>query len=313
MSLQRKLMEIKRASVATPPVTPRGSMLFGINNASNTVDQAELQDFLRKFQADDALSIPEVNEEDDLDETGRLSSRQRSGRSCSSSGSTTQEETTCDVNSSSNNNNNNNNRSTPPIHPLLIFSPYHFTANNIGLNPNQERGIDPMPQNYCLNEMRYRSNSSAVVENRVPPTSICVGSNIPSATANTGGKKLERKKFHSSLAELASRKTTERHKKRHKSTENLLDMNAATLNEFPEEPLPVYNRAISLSGLTTTTNDSSSLSPSPEKNKVKKRLFKWRRSSQPVAQNQMAFQPLNEQDESRLFSPAPHLVSVHYV
>lgn len=306
-------MEIKRASVATPPVTPRGSMLFGINNASSTVDQAELQDFLRKFQADDALSIPEVNEEDDLDETGRLSSRQRSGRSCSSSGSTTQDETTCDVNSSSNNNNNNNNnRSTPPIHPLLISSHCHFTAT---LDPNQERGIDLTSQNCFLNEERYRSSSSAVVENRAPPTSMFVDGNFPSATANTGGKKLERKKFYNSLAELTSRKTTEHHKKRHKSTENLLDTNAATLDEFPggEEPLPFYSREISLSGLTTS-NGSSSLSPSPEKNKVKRRLFKWRRNSQPVTQNQMPFRPLTEQEESlQLFSPLPHLVSVHYV
>ena len=308
-------MEIKRASVATPPVTPRGSMLFGINIASSTVDQAELQDFLRKFQADDALSIPELNEEDDLDETGRLSSRQRSGRSCSSSGSTTQEETTCDVNSSSNNNNNNNNRLTPPLHPLLISSNYHFTANDTVIDPNQERGVDLMPQNCRLNEVRYRSNSSVVVENRLPPsTSICVGGNIPSATANTEGKKLERKKFYGSLADLASRKTTEHHKRRHKSTENLLDMNTATLDER-EEPLPFNSHALNLSGLTTTTTTTSnSLSPSPEKNKAKKKLFKWRRNSQSATKNQLPFQPLTEREESlQPFTPVPHLVSVHYV
>ena len=306
-------MEIKRASVATPPVTPRGSMLFGINNASSTVDQAELQDFLRKFQADDALSIPELNEDDDLDETGRLSSRQRSGRSCSSSGSTTQEETTCDVNSSSNNNNNNNNRLTPPLHPLLISSNCHFTAIDTVIDPNQERGVDLMPQNCRLNEVWYRSNSSVVVENRLPPsTSICVGGNIPSATANTERKKLERKNFHGSLADLTSRKTTERHKRRHKSTENLLDMNTTTLDEFPERggPLPYYNHGLGLSGLTTTTTNSSSLSPSPEKNKVKKKLFKWRRNSHSATQNQ----PLTDREESHQpYTPAPHLVSVHYV
>lgn len=63
-------MEIKRASViTTPDITPRNSMLFGINQISSQMDlpdQLELQDFLRNFhRSDDTMSIPEVEDDED--------------------------------------------------------------------------------------------------------------------------------------------------------------------------------------------------------------------------------------------------------
>ena len=67
---QRKLMEIKRASFVTPPVTPRGSVLFGMNNLGTAssgphFDHADITDFLKTLQGnEDTLSIPEVDEHD---------------------------------------------------------------------------------------------------------------------------------------------------------------------------------------------------------------------------------------------------------
>ena len=61
-------MELKRASIATPPATPRGSMLFGMNSlgagsSGPHFDQADITDFLKTLQGtEDTLSIPEVDE-----------------------------------------------------------------------------------------------------------------------------------------------------------------------------------------------------------------------------------------------------------
>lgn len=95
-------MEIKRASFVTPPVTPRGSMHFGMNSlgvgSTPGFDQADIQDFLRKLQkSDDTLSIPEVDEPDVA-----------SQKSYCSSGSTTEEEVEANKSNTNSNNNNNN-------------------------------------------------------------------------------------------------------------------------------------------------------------------------------------------------------------
>ena len=113
-------MEIKRASIITPPVTPRNSMLLGLNQAglAPPPDQKELQDFLRTLIPDDqSLCIPEVGEYD--------------RRSSISGTSTEEEDSALPINSNNNNNNNNNNNAATPTHFPMI-GPVAISSSSSG-------------------------------------------------------------------------------------------------------------------------------------------------------------------------------------
>ena len=107
-------MEIKRASmIGTPPMTPRNSMLFPLNQSqtsnASSGDQVDLQKILQEFQVDDTMSIPEVEETEsdqhqkEEGEAGKMSTP--IGSFSSASGTTTPEEIPqLNLNSNSNNN-----------------------------------------------------------------------------------------------------------------------------------------------------------------------------------------------------------------
>lgn len=104
-------MELKRASIITPPVTPRNSMLLGLNQVglAPPPDQKELQDFLRTLiPEDESMSIPEIGEED---------------RGSTTSGTSTEgEDYPMQFNTNNNNNSNNNNDdgvATPTHFPMI--------------------------------------------------------------------------------------------------------------------------------------------------------------------------------------------------
>ena len=130
-------MELKRASqiLATPPATPRNSMMIGLNQI-HSYEQMSMEKFLQQFQSsDETTSIAEEVEE--MEET---SPRTSHFTSHSSSGTTTQDEEsfpTVNVNSNFNNNNNNNNNgygatsgrpSLTLVSSMPSFQPLHSAA-----------------------------------------------------------------------------------------------------------------------------------------------------------------------------------------
>ena len=130
------MMELKRASIiTTPDVTPRNSMLFGINQAPSQInlpDQLELQDFLKNFhRSDDTMSIPEVDDEEEDDEDSEENGGEEHDRyigSLTPNESTNRTIKTFDLsvnNNSSNNNNNNNNNDNglEKLSPLNVAIP----------------------------------------------------------------------------------------------------------------------------------------------------------------------------------------------
>lgn len=109
-------MELKRASqiIATPPATPRNSMMLGLNQV-HAYDQVNLERYLQQFQPmDDTTSIAEESE--DMEEA---SPRHSHFNSHSSSGTATQDEEAFDLNINSNFSNNNN--SSNSGHPTLTL------------------------------------------------------------------------------------------------------------------------------------------------------------------------------------------------
>lgn len=271
-------MEIKRASFVTPPVTPRGSMHFGMNQLGGTssgvqFDHADIQDFLRTLQiSDDTLSIPEVEEPDARDDDD---DDLTSEHSYTSSGSTTQEETSHDTSHDTahdlNVNTNNNNSAgdiTPTLSPVLVTSratdnvvaignrSSHVLSNEVTL-----RKTDRVYRDTPLSDCRDTPTSDL----SSPSDSLEVTAPTNEVTAPTN-ERVERKRFYNSLADLTTRRFAER-RKSHKSTENLIDKRDKT---------DIKQRTRSSS--TTSSIDSDKTKKAPP---TRRKLFTlWRKSSQ---------------------------------
>ncbi|XP_019849313.1 PREDICTED: girdin-like [Amphimedon queenslandica] len=240
---RRKLMELKRASIATPPATPRGSMLFGMNNlgpgASNPhFDQADITDFLKTLQGtDDTLSIPEVDEDDK--------------HSYTSSGSTTQEESydkmlLSNLNTNNNNNNNNNvfvstvsrDPGTVPTSSAHSFVPKvsSVATSSYSFRPISTQPFVPTSQPVSSRPLpappSHRQSNEPEKEDIILTQPLSSGGSetsqtTPSRTTHNLSSlprrgSIERKRFYNSLADLNSKKQSEK-RKTHKSTENLLE------------------------------------------------------------------------------------------
>ena len=213
------MMELKRASIiTTPDVTPRNSMLFGINHAPSQIalpDQLELQDFLKKFhQSDDTMSIPEVEDEDEEGEyyyTDEEEEEDRENRppggSITPNEAHNKTEKTFDM--SLNTNSNNSNPDLLPIAGVVLLS----SAGRGDLSePNRSQCSEPP-----LLTTRPSQNTPPVRRYSMEGMSH-IGINIDDTGSHA---KLKKPKFYSSFMDLAANSPPRSKKGLHKSTDTL--------------------------------------------------------------------------------------------
>ena len=279
ISLQRKLMELKRASVAaTPPATPRSSMLFVNQPQHNYPDQVELQDFLKTLhQSDDTMSIPEVMEEDQ-----QYFSDEQTGL-----GSTTPEAKLHDVNNFTfNNNNNNNNNSNNSNSPCgTSFFPCSYSQSSITTFSEEDQDPSdlsqssepPLPAKYysTFNDQHCEAGGTL----RLEKVSKC-----------EDGKKLKRLRSYSSLVDLSSSGKklfdVERQRKGfYKSTEEL-DTRSKNLDRIDEESsrFKFQSDSSSASRRFALSPDKENRGERNKPERVKRKLFgvsKWRKNENP--------------------------------
>ena len=276
LSSQRKLMELKRASVAaTPPATPRSSMLF-VNQQHNYPDQVELQDFLKTFhQSDDTMSIPEVVEEDQ-----QYFSDEQTGL-----GSTTPEAKLHDVNNFTFNNNNNNNNSNNSNSPCSTsFFPCSYSQSSIPTfsedqDPSNlsQSSEPPLPAKYYSTFKDQHCEVGGTL--RLEKVSKC-----------EDGKELKRLRYYSSLVDLTSsgKKLFDVGRQRkgfYKSTEEL-DTRSKNLDRIDEEPSRFKFQSVSLSASRrfALSPDKENRGERDKPERVKRKLFgvsKWRKNENP--------------------------------
>ena len=265
-------MELKRASVAaTPPATPRSSMLFVNQPQHNYPDQVELQDFLKTLhQSDDTMSIPEVMEDDQ-----QYFSDEQTGL-----GSTTPEAKLHDVKNFTFNNNNNNN-------------------NNNSNNSNSPCGTSFFPCSYSQSSLTTFSEDqdpSNLSQSSEPPLPAKYYSTFKDQHCEVGGRvskcddgnKLKRLRSYSSLVDLTSsgKKLFDvgRHRKGfYKSTEEL-DTRSKNLVRIDEEPSHFKFQSVSSSRRFALSPDKENRGERNKPERVKRKLFgvsKWRKNENP--------------------------------
>ena len=296
------MMEIKRASIiTTPDVTPRNSMLFGINQAPSQLsmpDQLELQDFLKRFHpSDETMSIPEVEDEDE-DELEEGEGQYDSGADDVGHdrpvGSITPNEAThntiktFDLSLNSNSNNNNNNS-------LEMLSPFNLTIPPL-LQPVVPAAASPLSSNTCdfsvSSELSQSSEPPFLMPHPLPhvPTrrysmeGLC---DLQPAPGQVGGAELKKHKVYSSFIDLTSVKSSSssssRGKSFHKSIDDL-DEGSSSLGKINEDSPRLRFRAVSLSKL----KGFSSSSEKENGEKSRRRLFKGgsnKRAERPLSAN----------------------------
>ena len=285
------MMEIKRASIiTTPDITPRNSMLFGINQVpthAQLPDQLELQDFLKKFQQnDETMSIPEVEDEEEQqyktdEEEGQEEEHVRGSITPNEASMITAKTFNLNPNSNTNNNNGNNNYyfnggitddgDLERLSPLLgaVAASLSSSAVKVVHSPEENENSYTESTQDGVSDISQSSEPPFMMTYPAlypPPRSPSMEDFLdvgPRVEGSSTGKKLKKRKLYGSFADLTSsvKHSALRGKAFHKSTDTLSDkslLGGAGLEKINEESSRFRFRAVSLSLL-------NKFSISPEK------------------------------------------------